>query len=189
MNAHEALSWAVKLQPENDLAWENLADIYIALGLQAYGQVSVAAESARVQQNRTKLRELLLGTSPTACIRDVAEAVKAVEAWRDAWQSKNVDAYLAWYGQGFAPPGNLSISQWESARRLRIDAARSIKIMLSNLVVQPLADSKRMQALFIEHLSTDGYHHKRSKKLELEQDAKCAWRIVSEAPQSKLNQI
>jgi tetratricopeptide (TPR) repeat protein len=189
MNAHEALSWAVKLQPENDLAWENLADIYIALGLQAYGQVSVAVESARVQQNRTKLRQLLLGTSPTACNFDVAKAVETVEAWRNAWQFKNVEAYLAFYGEGFAPAGNLTISQWESSRRQRIDAARSIKIMLSNLVVQPLADSNRMQALFIEHLSTDGYHHKRSKKLELEQDAKCVWRIVSEAPQSKLNKI
>lgn len=82
-------------------------------------------------------------TADTSTEQDLAareaEESKAVEAaildWKRAWETSDVDAYLAHYVNGFTPADGSSHAQWKALRRQRLDDARDIEIALSDLEI------------------------------------------------------
>ena len=64
-------------------------------------------------------------TAPKGAHNDVLDMVNA---WAKAWSSKNVDAYLAFYGREFKTPGGESRADWEKVRRQRITAPKTISV-------------------------------------------------------------
>ena len=54
--------------------------------------------------------------------------MKAVNGWAQAWSNKDANAYLAYYAKDFKTPGNEPRAQWESGRRERISAPKSISV-------------------------------------------------------------
>ena len=70
------------------------------------------------------------------------EILDTVNAWAKAWASKNVDAYLAFYGKDFKTPGGEARAQWEAARRQRISAPKSITVTVSVPKVSLAADGQ-----------------------------------------------
>ena len=61
-----------------------------------------------------------------------AEVLKAVNAWAQAWSSKDVEAYLSHYAKDFDPPGGQSRADWEKLRRARIEAPKSISVTIAS---------------------------------------------------------
>jgi ketosteroid isomerase-like protein len=60
----------------------------------------------------------------------------AVEAWRKAWQTRDLPAYLGLYGPNFAPPQGASRQVWADTRRTRISSKQKIELRLKNLTLQ-----------------------------------------------------
>jgi len=60
----------------------------------------------------------------------------AVEAWRKAWQTRDLPAYLGLYGPNFAPPQGVNRQVWADTRRARISSKQKIELSLKNLTLQ-----------------------------------------------------
>lgn len=73
---------------------------------------------------------------PTPVAADATtDITAAVERWARAWSDQDVDAYLASYSSSFKTPKGESRSAWESLRRDRVSAPKSIKVELSDIKV------------------------------------------------------
>ncbi|MDX1915191.1 MAG: tetratricopeptide repeat protein [Methylophilus sp.] len=65
-----------------------------------------------------------------------AAIIEAVNAWANAWSSQNVNQYLASYAEGFKTPKGESRKSWESMRRERVTAPKSIAVKVSDTNVK-----------------------------------------------------
>ena len=60
------------------------------------------------------------------------DAIKTVASWAKAWSSKDVGAYLGFYAPDFKTPNGEPRAAWETERRRRINAAKSIEVALDS---------------------------------------------------------
>lgn len=60
----------------------------------------------------------------------------ALEQWSQAWQTRDLPAYLALYGPDFVPPQGISRQVWADTRKARIASKQKIELSLLNLSVQ-----------------------------------------------------
>jgi tetratricopeptide (TPR) repeat protein len=72
---------------------------------------------------------------------DNEEIVKTLKAWAAAWSAKDVRAYLSYYAKDFKTPGNQPRAEWENARKVRIEAPKSISVSLDAIKVRPSGDT------------------------------------------------
>jgi len=70
------------------------------------------------------------------------EIIDTVNSWAKAWASRNVDAYLTFYGKDFKTPGGEPRAQWEAARRQRISAPKTISVSVGSPKVSVAADGQ-----------------------------------------------
>jgi tetratricopeptide (TPR) repeat protein len=75
------------------------------------------------------------------------EALKATKEWAAAWSAKNSKKYLAFYAKEFKAPGGLSRSAWETQRKERIAAPKSIQVEVHDAKTQ-VADDKHVSIYF-----------------------------------------
>jgi len=71
-------------------------------------------------------------------------------AWAEAWASREVKTYLAFYAPGFAPEGGLSRDEWARQREQRIAKAQDIRIEIQTPVVR----SESPDSAFVEFRQT-----------------------------------
>lgn len=102
----------------------------------------------------------------------------AVRAWSEAWESKNMNAYLASYGKNFAPPGKQGRKAWEAERHARIVGKSNIQLKVSNLAV--VVQGNKATAKFKQDYSADTLNVSSRKTLDM---AKVGdnWVIVRES--------
>lgn len=84
--------------------------------------------------------------TPAATTVDVAEnqeaAVSAaVELWRNAWASQDIEQYLASYADSFIPAKGRSRKSWESFRRSRVTAPAGITLRVNSASVKMIDES------------------------------------------------
>jgi tetratricopeptide (TPR) repeat protein len=101
----------------------------------------------------------------------------AVNAWANAWAAQDMNAYLASYGQNFAPPGNQARSAWENERRARIVGKSTISVKLSDLSVS--VQGSKATAKFMQNYNTNTLNLASHKTLELTKVGE-RWVIVKE---------
>jgi len=114
-------------------------------------------------------------SSPSA---DCAKLPQAVEAWRDAWNRKDVDRYLAAYSGQFVPPKGMDRKQWETMRKSRIGKQGDIKISVANLVTQQ-CNAKSAQVAFSQEYGSSDFKDTVNKVLSLEM-VQGTWKITRE---------
>jgi len=92
---------------------------------------------------------------------DNDEVLKVVNAWAQAWSSKNVKKYLAFYAENFNPPGKESRSAWAETRRERISKPKSIEVEISEASVNFSDDNhatvKFRQSYRASHMKTSSH--------------------------------
>lgn len=66
--------------------------------------------------------------------------VAALQAWARAWSAQDIDQYLACYSSRFVPSGNLSRADWESYRKERVQAPKSIQVEISSAKARMLKE-------------------------------------------------
>lgn len=119
---------------------------------------------------------------PPASTASGAQAVDAVEAavrtWADAWAGKNLNAYFASYGQGFAPADGQARQPWENSRRTRIVGKSRISVKLSDFAVA--VQGSLATARFKQHYSAGALNISSRKMLTLAQEVNERWVIIKE---------
>jgi ketosteroid isomerase-like protein len=111
----------------------------------------------------------------TNAVKDVESVVRA---WASAWSAKDVKTYLGLYGKEFDTPGNMSRTNWEEERRLRITSKSTISVKLENLTVS--VNGSKATAKFRQDYKANGLAVSSRKVLELSK-AGDHWRIVKES--------
>ena len=109
---------------------------------------------------------------------DVCDA-KAVTAWADAWSRQDVEAYLGAYAPDFQTPGGQSRDAWESQRRDRVAAPKSISVKVEAPRARA-ADGGRVRVTFRQHYRSDLFSGSSTKTLLLARSDDGRWRIVQE---------
>jgi tetratricopeptide (TPR) repeat protein len=90
----------------------------------------------------------------------------AVNDWAKAWSNKDVNAYLASYGSDFKSLGGRSRQGWESYRRERLNAPKTISVNVgSPKVTMVNADTAKVS--FYQTYEADGKPQSTSKTLVL----------------------
>lgn len=116
---------------------------------------------------------------PTSPSIDACNQVpKAVQTWLDAWNKKDVSAYLGAYSASFVPEKSMGRKQWESIRTSRISKQGDIQITIDK--VTPLrCDNKTAEVTFSQEYGSVNYKDSVNKTLALE-NVKGAWKITRE---------
>jgi len=76
-----------------------------------------------------------------------ADVLKATQEWAAAWSAKNSKKYLAFYAKEFKAPGGESRGAWETQRKQRIAAPKSIRVEVRDAKVK-LVDDKHASVGF-----------------------------------------
>jgi ketosteroid isomerase-like protein len=115
---------------------------------------------------------------PPAPAPDPQDAVKAVDAWAEAWSRQDVGAYFAAYAPDFHPPGQ-SRQAWEDQRRERVSAPKSISVAVEGAKASLERDGK-VRVTFLQHYRSDQFKSSSTKTLVMNRSADGRWRIVEE---------
>jgi Flp pilus assembly protein TadD len=108
----------------------------------------------------------------------VAAARGALDAWTQAWSTKQFDAYFGAYADGFTPEGGLTRAAWEAQRRDRISRPQRIRVQLADVQFSAL-DGGRVRATFRQDYESDAFSDSVNKALELTPE-NGTWKIVRE---------
>lgn len=98
-----------------------------------------------------------------------AQVRAALQAWRAAWASRDIAAYLASYGAAFTPPDGMSRQQWEQRRRAIIGRAADVAIELETPEVT-VSGADQARTVFTQSYRSASYQDRVRKTL--------AWRRV-----------
>jgi hypothetical protein len=117
---------------------------------------------------------------PPAPVEDgEALARSLVERWRQAWTTRDVEAYLASYGPAFSPPKGQSRAQWEAARRDNLSSRGSIEVGIHELRTEPVG-GQQMAVHFLQDYVSPIYQEKAQPKTLLLEQVDGQWLIVGE---------
>ncbi len=95
------------------------------------------------------------------------EVLKAVRAWAQAWQEKDVKTYLAHYARDFKTPKGESRADWEQGRKQRIAAPKKIEVSVDSPRVSISGDTATVT--FRQHYRSDSLKVSSVKTLVLAQ--------------------
>ena len=114
---------------------------------------------------------------------DPAEVSKSLidktNAWARAWESKDLNSYIAFYAPNFKPEEG-SYEAWVSSRRERISKAQGIDIDISDLQVIPSFDNPDEYEISFVQDYKSRYYQERSRKVLTWKDNKGIWQIIRE---------
>ena len=114
--------------------------------------------------------------TPTANTSDQQAIQKAIATWAKAWSQKDMSGYFAAYNRNFSS-SNMSRSQWEADRRLKILSKRSITVGINQLQITVNGD--KAVARFQQVYTSDNFKGNSRKTLELSQQGE-RWLITRE---------
>lgn len=154
---------------------------------------TVKQEPAKVvvpQVEEAKPAETLVAASesvketPIAQVKvtDQEAVIKTLDAWANAWRTKNTDAYLSFYSANFKPE-SLSQKAWIAQRKQRLGSnPAEITLLLESVKVG--ADANKAEASFVQRYSSGKVSDTVFKVLRFENE-NGHWFIVKETAQAK----
>jgi hypothetical protein len=107
-----------------------------------------------------------------------AEIISVVNEWANAWSQQNVDAYLAFYGEEFNPPKNMSRDEWVTQRKVMLRKPKFIKVEIDKPVAILLGGG-HAQVSFSQVYQSDNYKDKVKKTLMMKNIDR-RWQIIEE---------
>ena len=108
------------------------------------------------------------------------ELLEAVEAWRKAWESRDVDRYLAWYGSSFRSGAGQSLSDWELQKR-KVNSGKSwITVKLASLSAVVVPESQPLVQVDFQQDYRSNNLENNMKKRQYWKREDGHWRIVYE---------
>jgi ketosteroid isomerase-like protein len=130
--------------------------------------------------------EVASKTAVAATLSEEQVAIsKRLNAWAEAWRTKNIAQYLGFYSNQFRPEG-ITNKAWVAQRQQRLAKPGPINLTIENVSVR--VDGSVASARFIQTYSANGYSDRVSKLIVFEQQ-NAEWRIVKESVVAKVDGI
>ena len=107
------------------------------------------------------------------------EVKAALEAWAARWAAKDVEGYLACYDTAFHPSNGMTRVAWDSLRRERISAPKSIEIKLESVRFE-VHPNGHMITSFLQTYHTEAMRLRSRKRIEWTKISDGTWKIFSE---------
>ena len=107
---------------------------------------------------------------------DIDEVRERIYAWCEAWESKDIDAYMLFYSPSFRS-GALDYNGWSAKKEKLFQTPGPISLKVSDIWV--FKDGNHAQARFIQHYQSPSRTDMGEKTLYLIKSAG-KWKIVSE---------
>lgn len=114
---------------------------------------------------------------PAVAEDPVAAVTGRLEAWRQAWESKDARRYLSFYAASFVPADNRARSAWEADRRAKLDKKGEIRVQLGAPALKP--EGEVVAVTFEQRYQSGSYSDAGRKRLEWVREAG-EWKIRSE---------
>ena len=89
-------------------------------------------------------------------ISDDQQVSQLVEAWRNAWQSRDIAGYLKSYGTGFSPADGNSREAWIAARQKKLATGAAIGLQINDLKIERV-DQRQFKASFRQDYISGSY--------------------------------
>ena len=111
---------------------------------------------------------------------ETSEPAYALSAWKEAWQSKDLDIYFSLYDASYSPDKRFSsFAKWKAYKTRVIRQHQNIHVEISNIIEEVLKPEERVQFSFDQHFQshkTDDY----DRKVIVMEKVWDKWKIVSE---------
>ena len=202
--ARAALETALKLNPKYGTAQENLGDVYLQSALQSYSDASKSETDSPGLKTKMKNVRMSLGLGamevPTAAQKATGPAVAvaksigdtgaprdtqaeralvlgAVNQWVKAWSAKDLATYFSLYAEDFRPSNGESRSQWQRARRARINGKEQIdvQVLSPSVTVEDKTATVNFQQVYVAGRVTSN-----ARKILTLKNQGGNWKIVQE---------
>jgi len=154
--AKEILEQAIKTNPSYLTAHINLGDIFTKMASEAYNKALEIDESNNIAITKLSMITQLFNYHPNTKNTEIdstkiikkskskvtkeqlkeqlsKEILDSIENWKQAWEDKNMENYLASYASNFKYPNKMTKLDWEKYRTVRITSKKTINISLSNI--------------------------------------------------------
>jgi len=116
-------------------------------------------ESTNLEQESTNLE-----LTQQEELRRTAKATRLVQQWAKAWSAQDVDSYVSFYTDTYAPTGkNLTHEQWLAQRQVRLTNKPFINVDVSNFSVNDLEG--RFSVTFVQHYRSNNIDDRIRKRL------------------------
>ena len=114
--------------------------------------------------------------NPKRVKKEARELEKIIENWREAWENKEIDKYMALYHKGFTS-GRKDWQKWRDYKTRLAKKYRRINVETDNLRI--LKNDGLVLAEFTQRYSTEGFRSEGKKRLYLKQNSR-QWKIIGE---------
>jgi hypothetical protein len=149
--------------------------------VEAPAEVDLPAKVKEVAQQENQAEQAVVPAEEKATTYEAGLA-QSLDAWANAWRTKNADVYLSAYSAKFKPEG-MSHKAWMAQRKQRV-GANPAEITLVLDKVNVVADAKKAEVTFIQHYTTGKFSDSVAKVLNFENE-NGRWLIIKESAQSK----
>ena len=144
----------------------------------------MAKERAEVaaQESREKLEQIETSLAPDPLELESLAKVEvgyAIEQWRAAWESGDVQSYLRQYSPDFKPANDLSVDDWEIQRLSRVTPSKKIELDLNSFDMSFSDQLTKAYVEFQQSYTSGAYSEASTKQLVLVKVAG-SWKILSE---------
>ena len=116
---------------------------------------------------------------PMTIVDNPAEAIeRLLFDWANAWESKNFEDYISYYGETFRNKRFASLGKWSNYRKPRVSRRESIKLTISKIDVK-VVSSNRATATFNQRYQsgqTRLFTRKQMRLIKIEDE----WKIIFE---------
>ena len=116
---------------------------------------------------------------PMMIVDDPAEGIeRLLSDWANAWESKNFEDYISYYGETFRNKRFASLGKWSNYRKPRVSRRGSIKLTISKIDIK-VVSSNRATATFNQRYQsgqTRLFTRKQMRLIKIEDE----WKIIFE---------
>lgn len=127
--------------------------------------VTKQPENAAAQVSATKPESKKTNEPVPTSNAGETEVTKAIQNWADAWERKDVKAYLAFYAKDFQTPKGMGRKDWESERHQRIDKPGKLQVNVEDIRVS--VDGEKATAKFKQRYESSSLKSSTGKTITL----------------------
>ena len=182
--ASQAYDKALQLDKNNPAAQAKLASIRSAFAATAKPAAGAAAPAAPAPPKAEAPKPAAAISAPplarapaTAPAAEADAVLQVVNAWANAWATRDLDSYFGAYSKNFAPE-NKSRAEWEAARRVSFPATKAVQVAIEQPQVSVI-DANQVQVTFSQRYRSERASLTTRKSLLLAREGG-AWHIAQE---------
>lgn len=107
-----------------------------------------------------------------------------VEGWRQAWQRRDVEAYLRYYGPQFVPSNGQTRSDWNKARQQNLSSRSEIRLGVKEIRIEHIGENS-IKFFFLQDYASGAYQERSQPKTLLIERNDKQWQIAGEFQDKK----